>query len=107
MSRVYTEHIWLRMSQFTELPFLESLYLLKACLEGFRSIWRRVGVVEVREDVVGVNEEGRVKVWMHSNFAQAIPEIRNCYKTSKTTEFKVVQDILYLVTDNTDYSDEP
>jgi hypothetical protein len=90
-NHIFIEHIPLRLSQITDIPFPENLYLLKACLKGFYYIFLHIHVLEIKEDHICLTEEGRVKVWMNSNLAKHAPSLTNIFKTGKKSELMMVR----------------
>jgi hypothetical protein len=88
---LYIEHVPLRLSQITDIPFPENLYLLKACLKGFYYIFFHTQSLDIKEDQVCLNEEGRVKVWMNINLARNTPSVVNIFKTARKSEVLLVR----------------
>ena len=52
---LYIEHIPLRLSQITDIPFPENLYLLKACLTGFHYIFLQEPNLDIREEQICIS----------------------------------------------------
>lgn len=67
--KVYIEPYPLRMSNIKDVQFPENLYLLARVLKGFKILYDKVGRFHITEDLVCINEEGIVKVWMNHNLA--------------------------------------
>jgi hypothetical protein len=104
---LYIEHIPLRLSQITDIPFPDNLYLLKACLRGFYYIFLHTTNLDIREDQICLNEEGKIKVWMNANLCKNTPQIHNIFKASKKSELMLVNDIINIIDNNTDHQYEP
>lgn len=66
---MYLEHTPYRLSTIHDIPIPESLYVLKAALTGFQKLYGMTGGFKPNEDMVGIDCEGRVKVWLSSNFS--------------------------------------
>jgi hypothetical protein len=41
-----------------------------AAFEGFEKLYRSIGYFKTSEDMVGIDREGRVKVWLNSNYSK-------------------------------------
>ncbi len=102
-NHLYIEHIPLRLSQITDIPFPDNLYLLKACLKGFYYIFLHTRVLDIKEDHICLTEEGKVKVWMNSNLAKNTPSLTNIFRNGKKSELTIVREIINMVDENTDH----
>lgn len=72
--RVKTERIPVRLSEVSNLPASEGLYILHEALIGYKVIYEHDGGININDDMVGFTPEGRVKVWLNENFAKNLPE---------------------------------
>ena len=66
--KVITERIPHRLSDVTQLTLPEALYVVKESLLGFRTIYQYDGPLIIDEEMIGFNSNGKVKVWLNSNF---------------------------------------
>lgn len=55
----------MRLSDIQDIPYPENLYVLFSSLEGFEKLYQSVGYFKVTEDLVCMDKDGRVKVWLH------------------------------------------
>ena len=70
---VYTERIPLRMNEIKDLPFPDTLHLVNSCLRGFRDLYTKTGGFDVNEQMIGINCDAKVKVWMSYDFGSDRP----------------------------------
>lgn len=63
-----------RLADIGGLSSSEGLYVLKIALMGFKTIQEMVGLVKVDDSLIGLNQDGRVRVWLNSNYALNYPE---------------------------------
>ena len=64
----------MRLKSIGEIPYPENLYVLDCVLRGFDLLSKMFGCFEPMEEMVGVDCEGRVKVWVNRNLALCYPE---------------------------------
>lgn len=69
-AKVYLEHTPFRLNSVNDIPIGENLYVLSAALTGFEKLFAIVGYFRTSEDLVGIDTEGRVKVWFNHNFSK-------------------------------------
>jgi hypothetical protein len=67
---VYLEHTPYRLSSINNILIQENLYVLSAALAGFQKLYTLVGCFRPSEDMVGIDCEGRIKVWLNPNFSR-------------------------------------
>ena len=60
-----------------QISFSSSLYALKECLKGFSALFIRLGSFDINSNMIGVNNQNEVKVWINENFAV------NCASTER------------------------
>ena len=48
--------------------------MLRLALLGFEKLYQKVGYFEVKEDLVCIDKEGTVRVWMNSDLSKNYPE---------------------------------
>lgn len=58
--------------------------MLKVCLLGFRQLYFQVGYFPVKEDLVCVDAEGHVRVWMNANLSNHNPVRKDVYNPTET-----------------------
>jgi hypothetical protein len=63
--KVFTESIPIRATDLNNLPLKESIYMLTEAIRGFDDCYSKVGAFEVTEDMIGLNKNGHVKVWLN------------------------------------------
>lgn len=44
--------------------------MLSSVLNGFHKLYKLIGYFKPNEDMIGIDSEGRVKVWLNSNFSK-------------------------------------
>lgn len=71
---LFTERIPLRLFQFSDIQFPDILHVYSQCLKGFAELYDTVGYFVITEQMVGINTEGVVKVWLNRNFGRLQPE---------------------------------
>jgi hypothetical protein len=70
---LYIDRIDCRLKDINDIPFLDQLYLYKACLQGFKILYEKVGYFAIKEDMIFINKMGQVKVWINPNLAKNQP----------------------------------
>lgn len=48
--------------------------MIDSTLEGYEKMFSKTGYFEISSDMIGVNKQGKVKVWFNKNFAKNFPE---------------------------------
>jgi hypothetical protein len=66
---VYLEHCKARLDEFQDVPAPDSLYCAMAMLDGYEKLYRKVGRFYVDHNQVLIDESGKVRVWLNSDFA--------------------------------------
>jgi hypothetical protein len=64
----------------------ESVYALGEALRGYEALFKRMGSFDVTPNMLGINEEGKVKVWANVNFASNHP-VTEKYVLGRTSPF--------------------
>ena len=72
--RVKTERIPTRLSEIKYLDENKGLVVLEQALIGYKSIFTFQGPVLINDDMIGFNQNGKVKVWLNNNFAKNTPD---------------------------------
>lgn len=70
---IYFDRVQMRLTDINDIPLGDAMYMLRVCLEGFGLLREHFGVFGVGEDMVFINEEGEVTVWVHANLSSVIP----------------------------------
>ena len=70
----YIQHIPVRLCDITDIPYEEFLYILKLSLRGFKKLYKKVGYFIVKEDLVCIDKEGTIRVWMNADLSCHYPE---------------------------------
>ena len=81
--KVYIERIPLRLSNITDVPFPENLYILHEALHGFKILHEKVGYFRICEEMVCMSEDGTVKVWLNPDLSK---NYINYYEDSSESE---------------------
>lgn len=69
-----TERIIARLAELKDLGFEQGLYILREALAGFQTIVQLKGPAVVSDRMIGVSQQGRVKVWVNENFGKSSPD---------------------------------
>lgn len=67
---VFIEHIPLRLCNIQDIPHPEHLYVLASALDGFEKLYSFVGYFQPREDLICVDGDGKVKVWLNPDLSR-------------------------------------
>ena len=83
--------------------------MLFATLSGFRFLYEKVGAFAVEEDMVFIDNGGKIKVWMNPNLSknyplEIMPSSSSDHSSSEKTpsQSDMVSNIISLVEDNID-----
>ena len=71
---VFIQHAPVRLSDITDIPFPENIYILKCVLLGFEKLYNSVGYFTVMEEHVCIDRAGHVRVWMNADLSKNYPE---------------------------------
>ena len=66
-TKIYLEHVGVRLSQIEDIPLSDSLYILLTALEGYQQLYYHSGYFRVEEDQICIDKGGKVKVWVNSD----------------------------------------
>lgn len=66
--RVFTERIPKLLSEMLTISFIDYLYILRESLIGFQAIVERFGYIHVQDRMIGINSQGKVRVWSNSKY---------------------------------------
>lgn len=67
---VYIQHIPIRLSDITDIPLDESLYIMECCMLGFEKLYRESGYFQVMEEHIGIDQQGHVRVWLNADVSK-------------------------------------
>jgi hypothetical protein len=70
---VLTERIPLRLNELPQVTFQESVYVLTESLRGYKDCYNKLGPFEVTSEMIGINNDGEIKVWVNPDFAENHP----------------------------------
>lgn len=70
---MYVEHIPVRLSDIQDIPFPENLYLLYSALDGFEKLYRTIGYFHISEELICMDKDGQVKVWLNPDLSKCHP----------------------------------
>jgi hypothetical protein len=76
---VYIEHIPVRLSDIEDIPYPENIYVLLSSLAGFKKLYQIAGYFKITEDLVCMDKDGRVKVWLN-------PDLSKCFTDTQSDE---------------------
>lgn len=60
--------------EIEDIPYPDSLYVMLSALDGFSKIVGKVGYFDVHENMIGINKQGEVKVWLNDDLSQNYPD---------------------------------
>lgn len=69
MVKVYTERVTIRLSDIKDIPYPDNLYMLMAAADAFDKIVEMIGYFDIQEDMIGVNSQGHIKVWINEDLS--------------------------------------
>jgi hypothetical protein len=72
--KVKTEMITKRLGELGKFNQEEGFYVLSRVMNGYKAIYELHGAVDPTVDMVGLTEDGRIKVWLNENFAKNVPD---------------------------------
>ena len=76
-AKVYIEHIKTRLSDITDIPFPENLYVANCALDGYHKLYDHLHYFRVEESQICVDSNGLVRVWLNSDLSKNYPELSN------------------------------
>lgn len=99
-AKVYVEFIKTRLSDITDIPFPENLYVGLSMLEGYNKLYENISYFHIEENQVCVDMDGHVKVWINADLSKNYP----CYGDDgmNLSYCDMVEEIIRIVTENTD-----
>ena len=70
---ILTERILYRLSQFCNIPYEETLYMIKIALMSYRELYLEYGLFYVRSTMLGINHQNQLKIWHHTDLSHPTP----------------------------------
>lgn len=70
---VVTERIYL-LRDIGSVSKAEAFLILRDVVSGLRVLFKKFGNFNPRPNLMGINAEGRAKVWTNENFAKFLPQ---------------------------------
>jgi hypothetical protein len=70
---IYFDKVEMKLQEINDIPFRDAMYMMRICLEGFKLLMEHFGAFAVTEDVVFINQEGEVKVWINPDLSAIAP----------------------------------
>ena len=98
--RLYTERIPMRLVEIQDIPFPDNMYVMMAALDGFSKMAARVGAFEVHENMVGINKQGEVKIWLNDDLSKNFPEMG----WDERYRVEMAEKVIKMVDENTDHT---
>lgn len=92
---LYLERIPIRLEDVEHVPYPDYLHIFDVALKGFAQLARWVGYFPIDEGMVGINEQGIVKVWLNANLAATKP-------FGKATEAQMISSLIEAIDRNID-----
>ncbi len=71
----YIKKVEVRLKEINDIPVDDSIYLFYACLKGFCALYEKIGAFQVEEDMIFIDRNGLVRVWMNNNLSKNYPEV--------------------------------
>jgi hypothetical protein len=71
---LYTEHIPLKLSEIKDIPSPDNLYILLSALDGFSTLYARIGFFNVEECMICINKQGKARVWVSDDLSRITPD---------------------------------
>lgn len=57
-----------------KIGFPEILHVYSQCLKGFAELYDAAEYFPINEEMIGINTDGVVKVWLNKDFGKSVPE---------------------------------
>lgn len=107
MARVYVEHVRVRLSEISDIPFPDNLYVLMECFEGYSKIYEHSKYFQVEENQVCVDHLGNLKIWVNADLSVNYPPNQGFVDYRQKGQEEMVDAIVAIVASNTDPETEP
>jgi len=66
---IFVERVPFRLSNVKDIPYPDVLHLYDSTINGFQQLTQVVPYFRIDEDQIGINENGKVKVWLNPDFS--------------------------------------
>ena len=99
---IYLERIPIRLFEIMDMPLSEGLYMLEVALEGYEKMFEKTGYFEVSPDMIGINRQGKVKIWINKNLSKNFPDFNKIDHNQGEPQFVVR--LVEMIDDAIDYS---
>ena len=76
--------------------------MIQTALEGYEKMFEKTGYFEVSSDMIGINRQGKVKVWINRNLSKNFPDFNKIDHNLGECDF--VMRIIGIIDDAIDYS---
>jgi hypothetical protein len=73
---IYFDRVEMSLQQIKDVPFHDAMFMLRICLEGFQRLMEHFHPFRVTEDMVFINRDGDVKVWVSADLSSVVPNRR-------------------------------
>ena len=73
--KVFLESTPCRLSKVDQIPFPDILHVYYQCFIGFKELFEFAGYFDVTEDLICINKQGVVKVWLNPSLEKIRPDI--------------------------------
>lgn len=70
---VYIQHIPVRLTDITDIPVSDSLYMAQGALKGFQKLYTLFGGFSIGEECIGIDREGKLRVWVNGDASKNLP----------------------------------
>lgn len=80
------------------------MHLYSQAFQGFSLLYKQVGGFNITEEMIGVNNEGVVKVWLNSDFGTSLPDT---FDTIQIREIDMLYKLVDMIELNTDHETIP
>ena len=90
--KIYTERIPVRLTEIDYLTFREALMVIRDSLIGYNEIKESYfGILKVTKEMIGINTNGEVKVWINEEFKSNSPDKKYIVKGYGNSVVLIVQ----------------
>lgn len=106
-ARIYIEHMKVRLSEISDIPFPDNLYVLMESLEGYRKIFQHSKYFQIEESQICVDDNGTLKIWVNSDLSINYPTNEGFLDFKDKGEEEMVETLINMIAENTDSDTEP
>ena len=76
--------------------------MIEAALEGYEKMFEKTGYFEVSSDMIGINKQGKVKVWINRNLSKNFPDFNTIDHNQGESDF--VARVIEMIDEAIDYN---